>query len=86
MADGGGGGGGGEVYQTGSRKLFVYLKIPLCCPSFALVLEWRCSCCALPWTDKQTFRVGNTKTWSGDVDPGVGMDGGSSASGEYFRI
>lgn len=36
--------------------------------------------------DKQAFRVGNPKTWSGDVYPGVGTDGVSLASGEYFRI
>lgn len=36
--------------------------------------------------DKQAFRVGNTKAWSGDVYLGVGMDGVSLASGEYFRI
>lgn len=36
--------------------------------------------------DKQAFRVGNTKAWSGDVYLGVGTDGVSLASGEYFRI
>lgn len=36
--------------------------------------------------DKKAFRVGNTKTWPGDVYPGVGTDGVSLASREYFRI
>lgn len=75
----------GREGGTGSRKLFACLKVPLCCPSCALVLEWRSFLLYIA-KDKQAFRVGNTKAWSGDVYLGVGTDGVSLASGEYFRI
>lgn len=75
----------GREGGTGSRKLFACLKVPLCCPSCALVLEWRSFLLYIA-KDKQAFRVVNTKAWSGDVYLGVGTDGVSLASGEYFRI
>lgn len=39
---------------TGSKKLFGSLKIPLCCSSAALVLEWRSFCCTLERTSRHS--------------------------------